>query len=312
MRTHPLLDVEHINPDPELVGRVPPAWALYYVALPLACEDGEVSVAMAHPENAAALAKLSTLLEGHVLPVRSSAAAIRTVLQTLHPHATQPASGILGLGAESDPQFSTAGWAELLSRTLHEPFSVSYAHSSGCNGQVSSPLQERRKLIVYGQPAPASLSELLGQATCPVFLLRGAAPRRLSRVLVVLRGFSSDELALDWGARLVHRGGGSFTVLPVAEHRPFSLFSAFTAGDYCQQELDGYLRRPELRNVDTCLTVRQGEPVDQIGDEAAALDYDLIIVSAEGDGAFVAGVLAELDRRHVHNGCPVLILRPTI
>lgn len=312
MRTHPLLDVEHVNPDPDLVGKVPPAWALYYVALPLAREDGEVSVAMAHPENATALAKLSTLLDGPVSPVRSSAAAIRTVLQTFHPRDTQPASGILGWEGESDSQYSTANWTEFLSRTLHEPFTLCCAHTSGHNGHVSSPLQGRHRLLVHGQPAPASLPEVLGRATCPVFLLRGAAPGTVNRVLVILRGFSSDELALDWGARLVHPGGGSLTVLPVSEHRPSSLVAAFTTSGSYRQELDGYFRRPELRNVNTCLTVRQGQPVSQIGDEAAALDYDLIIVGAEGDGAFVASVLAELDRRHVHAGRPVLVLRPTI
>lgn len=311
MRSHPLLDVEHVKPDPDLVGRVPPAWALYYVALPLAREDGEVSVAMAHPENATALAKLSTLLDGPISPVRSSAAAIRTALQTLHPQDTQPASGILGWEADSDPPLSIAGWVELLSRTLHEPFTVRRAHASDRNIQLRSLLQERHKLVVHGQPALPSLPEVLSQATCPVFLLRGAAPRPLSRILVVLRGFSSDELALEWGARLVHPGDGPFTLLPVAAHCPSSLLSAFTANDSYRQELDGYLRRPEPLNVNPCLTVRQGEPVSQIGDEAAALDYDLIIVSAEGDGAFVTKMLDELDRRRVHVGRPVLVLRPT-
>ncbi len=39
--------------------RVPHEMALYYMALPLAREDGEVSVAIAHPENAAAAQRSS-------------------------------------------------------------------------------------------------------------------------------------------------------------------------------------------------------------------------------------------------------------
>ena len=121
MRAHPLLDVRDITPDPDLVGRVPHATALYYMALPLAREDGEISIAMAHPENATALAKLSRLLGSPVVPVRGSPTAIRSVLQSLRPPETRPADNVMYWSVDPEWLPSAASWAQILSKALDAP-----------------------------------------------------------------------------------------------------------------------------------------------------------------------------------------------
>ncbi len=196
MRTHPLIDVNHVTPDLELVARVPHEMALYYMALPLAREDGEVSVAIAHPENAAALARLSRLLDGPIVPVRGSSAAIRSLLQAMRPTGAPSTPGILFWSGRAEWQPAAAAWAEQLSRLLDAPV-------ARCDIPGTVPggiLRQRHKLVILGQPINGAGLDIFEQAAGPLFLMRSASVAPLRRILVVLRGFSSDEQVLQWGA----------------------------------------------------------------------------------------------------------------
>lgn len=82
------LNLNTISIDAELAKQVPYALSSYYLALPLARENGRVSVIMAHPENAAALQTLGRLLDAHIVLVAGSATAIQTALAHIyHPDA---------------------------------------------------------------------------------------------------------------------------------------------------------------------------------------------------------------------------------
>ena len=125
MRTHPLLDVEHVNPDPDLVGKSAPRMgALLRGAAPCARRRRKSASPWPHPENATAWPSSGTLfLDGPVSPVRSSAPPFRTSCKRFI-HGIR--SGIWNpcWEGESDSQYSTANWTEFLSRTLHEPFTL--------------------------------------------------------------------------------------------------------------------------------------------------------------------------------------------
>ncbi|MDI9549656.1 MAG: universal stress protein [Chloroflexota bacterium] len=308
MRTHPLIDVNHVTPDLELVARVPHEMALYYMALPLAREDGEVSVAIAHPENAAALARLSRLLDGPIVPVRGSSAAIRSLLQAMRPTGAPSTPGILFWSGRAEWQPAAAAWAEQLSRLLDAPV-------ARCDIPGTVPggiLRQRHKLVILGQPINGAGLDIFEQAAGPLFLMRSASVAPLRRILVVLRGFSSDEQVLQWGARLAQRGPADLTLLPMNSTSPQTPYRALEDNGSYRQEIENFFRSAETGDIRACLSMRSGDPVRQIADEAANGSYDLILISAEGDGVFVGRVLAELDRCEAHSGRPVLILRPSI
>ena len=308
MRTHSLIDVNHVTPDPELVARVPHDMALYYMALPLAREDGEVSVAIAHPENAAALARLSRILDGPIVPVRGSSSAIRSLLQAMRPTDAPSIPGILFWSDCAEWQPAAAAWAEQLSRILDAPIAPSNMPVTASAGI----LRQRFKLLILGQSVSGVALDMFSQVAGPLFLMRSASVTPLRRILAVLRGFSSDEQVLQWGARLAQHGAADLTLLPVNSTDPQTPYRALADNGPYRQEIESFFRSAELGDIRACLSVRSGDPVRQIVDEAANGSYDLILISAEGDGVFVGHVLAGLDRCAAHSGRPVLILRPSI
>lgn len=312
MGIHPMLNLNDVVPDLELVNQVPHTLALYYLALPLAQEDGRVSVAMAHPENTTALAILSRLLGTPIVPVRSAAAAIRNALQTLRPSQTIPTAGILGWSARAEWAAAVETWTQALgallnsSATLLRPAPITFGDC------LTAASEGRYKLTVLDLPPESSTKDVLRWAMGPLFLVRSADLCPLRRILVVLRGFSSDEQVLDWAISLAHEETTTLTLMLLGDGRFPIVQEALAANGCFQQPLGVTSHRPHLDDLRTYLKVRQGHPIRQIGDEAAEGQHDLILISAEGDGAFVARVLAELERQDVHKGRPILVLKPTL
>ena len=312
MRGHPLLNVNDITPDPELVGQLPPAVALYYLALPLAREDGQVSVALAHPENTTALAMISRLLGGAVVPVRSAAAAIRGVLQTLQP--ATPATPVPAiLGWSPDPAWTPAisAWTQLLAAAMGSGATLREAAQIAPDEGLALAAAEQYRLMVLGLYPDASPADLLCRATGPLLLLRDPAIGGLQRILVALRGFSSDAYTLEWAMALAQHTGAAVTLLPLFAS-PSGRLEPQMTGDSRMHLLgaDG-LGRYQAGGTLTHLKLRQGGPVQQIADEYEQGNYDLLVLAAEGVGEFVGRVLAETDRRPGRGHGPVLVVKPS-
>jgi hypothetical protein len=297
MRIHPTLNIDDITPDPELVGQLPPNLALYYLAVPLGREDGQVSVALAHPENTTALAILSHLLGGAVVPVRGAAGSIRTMLQRLQPIQTESETACLGWSP--DPAWTPIinAWTRLLAAALRSPVSVYEAARAivpaGPTPELAAVFADRYRLLVFPLPTGAPPDDLLSRATGPLLLVRDQAVMDgLRRILVVLRGYSSDDHVLDWTTALVQHTGAAIILLPLA-------------GTVIDQ-----LQRCQTASRQTYLRLRQGSPVEQIADEYEYGDHDLLVIAAEGTGAFVGRVLAEVSRRPRCAHRPLLVLKP--
>ena len=100
--------------------------------------------------------------------------------------------------------------------------------------------------------------------------------------------------------------------MPLNGRRTPVMQEMLAANGYSRQSFESSPYRSGMEDLRIYLKVRQGQPVAQIADEAGEGDHDLILISAEGDGAFVAQALAEVNRRDVHKGRPILILKPTL
>jgi hypothetical protein len=90
--------------DLALLARLPAGLAEYYLALPLACEDGVVSVAMAHPENETALAVLSAVLSSSIVAVRAPSETLQATIRRWYQKAPPSQPQILCWSADSNKE----------------------------------------------------------------------------------------------------------------------------------------------------------------------------------------------------------------
>jgi hypothetical protein len=307
MGNRPLLNLNHITLDPDLVKQVPYRLARYYLALPLAREDDQVSVIMAYPENTAAMAVLGGLLHARVVPVRGGADAIRGVLQRLQPAEPVPAPRILGWSAGPKRAAAVAALSQSLGRTLQAPVTVLGPGQMDLEMFLCGADMQRCSLAVVSLPDDCPPAAILRRTPAPLLLVRGEEMRPLRRILVVWRGFFSDELTVEWVLPLGQSTGSTITFVPLAGSGLPDLLDRDSAA---RQHIDRCLGRMRTAGLSANLRLRPGGPLQQIGEEAQQGDYDLVVMSAEGEGEFVSRALDELERRNAHSQRPVLVLKP--
>ena len=83
------------NADRELLNQIPQRVAAYYLALPLAREEGQVTVVTAYPENVAALKVMERLLHAQIVPVAGSEVDLQAAIARIYPVSAPLAQSIL-------------------------------------------------------------------------------------------------------------------------------------------------------------------------------------------------------------------------
>lgn len=310
MTLHYNLDPDCITLDDSLIQRVPPALAAYYLAIPLACENGRASVVMAHPENAAAVQTLSRLLDAEVIPLRGSAEAIQATLTRLYPPINRTAPKILVWNDAPEWETAVTATAATFSQVLEAPTTT---FTAAAHVELSEALalahEEAFGLTVLHLPSHMPLTAVMRQSATPIVLVRGQH-QTMRRILVALRGFASDTQALDWMAPFALLPGEHVTILPLSGgplRKPGKNHPADMASG---AHLEQCLRQLEKSGIQASLRFRQGKPVQQISDELAQGDYDLLVIAAEAEGNFVNRLLTTIEAHHLHAERPIFILKP--
>lgn len=302
------LDLNKIPIDLNLVRRVPYNLATYYVALPLAHEDDWVTVVMAHPDNKTALAVLGNVLKARIVPVRGSAEAILATLKRLYPPEETADLKILAWSADPETADAVTSLASAFGKLLGS--SSALAQSPGLNPDavLNMALEGHYNLTVLNPP-PAQIAYLLSHSVTPLLLVRGKHTQ-LRRILIVWRGFSSDNHVLDWVIPLAQQPDSQVIVMPLTESPTRDLDDLLNGNGSAKRHIEACLGRFKVKGIQTRLKIRQGRPVDQVVDELAQSEYDLLVIAAEGHGDFVTQVLTAIEERGVHSGRPVFILKP--
>lgn len=310
MACFPELDLNLVKPDPELARRVPYDLAMYYLALPLAQENGSVSVAMAHPENAAARATLHDLLRAEIVPLRGQSDTIRTAIKQVH-QAKSPASArILTWSGSPDLAPVVRQTAAMVGNCLPTAVPVFDAGQATLATVLSAAGAAHPTLTIIAPPPGQPVDALLRDANAPLVLIRG--PFRTPRqVLVVVRGFASDDILLELAAPVLRKLAARVVLLPLYDESARALDQFLCVDGPARQHLEGLLQRLEDEHITAALRVRSGNPVSQVVTELRQGDYDLLVIAAEASGQFVARVLEAADREKTHTGRPVFILKPT-
>jgi hypothetical protein len=295
--------------DSELLRRVDRRVASYYLAVPLAGEDNRVTVATAYPDNAAALGVLERLLQAAVVPVSSSEAELQRAITRIYPEIA-PGEGAIMVWTD-DPawEVATITTANAFGRVAARP--VVILDSSTTLYEVLARATYDFSLLAIHVSDEASLERLVRHSPVSLLLVRGEyAP--IDRVLVALRGYGSDHETLDRVFPIVAREGAGATVLPLSRPGSARLNDLFDDRSPARRHLETFLSDLDRNQARVDVRLSQGDPATQIVNELAGSCYTLLVMAAEGQGAFVWQVLSRIEREGAWPSRPVLVVKPPV
>lgn len=308
MRRYLSLERDDLVIDPVLLERLPAGLAWYYLALPLACEDGVMSVAMVHPENTTALSVLGDLLGAPIVPVRVHPEALVKTLRRLYSDAPAPTPRVLCWSAQASELAKVADVAAAYAASLSGTVTVLSSSELNIDTALTVASKGHYNLAVLLPPSGQPLAPLLQHPSLPLLLLSGKE-LPMQRILIALRGYAADYYALDWLAPLL-QPPATVTLLPLPHtplqeaHPPLRHNGSGTS------HLERCLRHPVLDPARTFVRFRQGLAAQQVVDELRQQAYDLLAITAEGYGQFVSDVLATTEAETVVGNRALFLLRP--
>lgn len=297
--------------DRELLKQVPQRVAAYYLALPLAREEGQVTVVTAYPENVAALKVLERLLEARIVPVASSEVALQEAIARIYPACVPTSESILVW--TDDPAWSEAviTTARAFGRALDRPVHILDRATPFAEVMAAARRPEFSLLVTHVADEARRL-RLVRRSPTSLLLVRGE-PAPIDSVLVTLRGYGSDRQALERVLPLITRDEADVTVLPLG-CAPTSRLNDLLADDSpVRQHLHAFLNELDETHTGVVVRLRQGDPATQVTTELAqGGPYGLLVIAAEAEGHFVSHVLAGVERAGVWPGRPILIVKPPV
>jgi nucleotide-binding universal stress UspA family protein len=313
MSGYPFLSLSRVSVDPVLARQLPKRLAYFHLALPLAYDDGQLTVVMAHPDNPTAVTMLQTVLGKQIVPVRGSANEIRATLNLIWSDEGDPdVVRILSWGA-TEPQSALAfSVANLIAEMLSAQTLCLDASQSSLETVLTLAREGRYSLSVIDAPQDETLSHLLRESATPVLLVHGAQ-LKLQHILLVLRGHSPDESVLDWVVPLAKANEAAVTLLTVAptagsRRMPHGLAALLTPDSGPGEHITTCAQRLTEAGIKGYLKLRQGTSEQQIAEEVAQGQYDLITIAAEAHGDFVHRVLRQIET----SSAPVLVIKPVL
>jgi nucleotide-binding universal stress UspA family protein len=322
MSDFPYLSLSRIAVDPTLARTLPRRLAFYYQALPLARDDDELTLVMAHPENQAAVAVLQAVLGEHIVPVQGAGDEIKATLGSIWAGETGPgASRVLAWGASPENAAQAAAVADMVAPAFRAQVTCLDASQSSLDTVLTVAREGQYSLTVIDAPQGEPLSRVLRQSSTPVLLVRGAR-LNLCNILLVLRGHSPDDSVLDWIIPLAQMGCAAVTLLTVTPtgarglstgtRMPNGLVGLLSAEQETNRHVMACAQRLTAAGIRGQLTLRQGEPEHEIALEVAQGGYDLVTIAAEAHGDFVQRVLCRIDGLAADGQLPVLVIKPLV
>lgn len=327
-----LLVLDNIVLDPKLARRVPPDLAYHYHLLPVAEEDGRVTVAVADPDDPRAQRAIAATLGERCYVVRSDQAAIDSLLAEVWSDRSTDCLHVLVCGQVLSTADEVYIYAERVSDLLGAHLNCFHI-KQGSDATFDDLVVEAKSgygLVILGKLDQSFFERLIVGPVehrvvvqVPACVLIARRPRwPLERILLILQGEDVDEESADWTARLAHPGGAEvialLTVPPVPamyygigrlETRlPDVLLSRCVLG----QRLRRVAKRLEHRGINGTLKLQQGAAGWEIKREISEGGYDLIVI-----GARVQGWLERSLKENLVNlllsvaDCPVLVVKQT-
>lgn len=331
-RTAQHLALNSLVINPRLARRLPPAVAFRYHALPLAEGNGCITVAMADPDDAVARAAVAAALGKRLYVVQADPVAIDGLLAEVWPEESRRRLRLLVYYQVSPIADQVRAYAQYLNDLLGghlRDFQIVAAADATFNDLAKA--ADDHDLVIFGEPDQSLLERLLSgpadlkaSEQMPTSVLMARRPRwPLRRMLLITRGYETDDIAVDWIIRLAQPSKVAVTVLGLVPDMPAMCNQAARMqhglADWLATDtpLGRQSRRMAQRLVnwetEGTLRFRQGSPDRQIQREVTEVDYDLIVIADDHSswwsrrllGELVTPLLRWVDR-------PVLVAKPTI
>ncbi len=296
------LALDELTANPKLAQLLPPDLAHRFHALPVAEDEGRITVVMADPDDPVAREAVVTVLGPASCVVQGDPAAIDTALEELWPYEGSP--GLTLLVCDFPDPVSDLVWS--YAEALGQLLGAQVKRRKEAR-ELAAPAREgeaaQHHLLVFENPEHPLVRYLLSpqadraardrQCSRPAAILTARQPRwPLTRILLVMCGEDIDRAAVAWVVCLARRSGSAVTVLAVVPPAPAMYgqrpgmdqgLSALLSTD---TPLGRKMRWAARQLVDWeiagSLRLRQGPPDWQVDREIVEGDYDLIVVAARG------------------------------
>lgn len=308
------LALDRLVINPKLARRLPSALAFRYHALPLAEDNSCITVAMADPDDALARAAIAAALGAKLYVVQADPAAIDGLLAETWPEASQHPLRLLVYHQDNSLNGEVCAYAEHLSRMLDGRLTHLQSVAPAAIDDLVGEAEPGYDLVILGEPdGQYTLERLLSSPataepspSAPISLLIAQRPRwPLKRLLLVTRGYETDDAAVDWITRLAQPSRAAVTVLAVVPEMPTTMSNPaprlqcgladwLTTDTALGQQLRHIAQRLANWGTAGTLRFRQGPPEQQIRCEIAEEDYDLIVVANDHSSWWLRQLLGEL------------------
>ncbi len=308
------LALDRLVMNPKLARRLPPALAFRYHALPLAEDHGRVTVAMADPEDSVARAAVAAALGSRLYAVRADPETIDGLLAETWPEETQHSLSLLVYQQGSPIAEQVEAYAQYLHDLLggHLSDFKATAASEATLDDLVEDVECDHDLVIFGEPDQSLIERLLSGSAdlkacerVPSSVLIARRPRwPIKQILLVTRGYETDDVAVDWIIRLAQPSNAAVTVLAVVPDMPATYNQAarlqcgladwLATDTTLGRQLRRIAQRLENWGTHSTLHFRQGSPNRQIQCEIEEADYDLIVIAADHSSWWLRRLLGEL------------------
>jgi hypothetical protein len=317
--------------NPKLARRLPSEVAWRCHALPLAEDDGRITVAMADPDDAeardAVVAELgpdSCVVKGSSLIIDAQLRAIWGSEAKLRPIPKVCVSG-------RPPSGELWDFGQALGSLLDTQIDIANTPESARAVAIQR-APEHCDLLVCWEPDDPLIRQLLAKPTATAtpeprrsvpFAILVARQGRwpLERILLVICGEGEDTAAVDWTLRIAQPSGATVTVLAVVPPAPGmlrgldrleqSVASLLTEDTVLGRQMRNVARTLSRWDLEGNLRLRQGAPDLEICREMVEGDHDLVVIATQPcwwwlrqlKGDPVCTLLKQIDR-------PMLVTEP--
>ncbi len=308
---YPLLSLSQVSIDPELARRLPRRLAYYHLALPIAQDEDNITLAMVYPENRRVVEVIQTALGTVVTPVRSHADEIRQVLDTIWANEGENRqSGLMGWTTNPDDETALASYMQslMVALLLEENISISHNPLTDFIAQVNA----ARPLLAMCVATDLEICRaLISGISTSLLLLRGSFTLPQT-ILHVLRGHTPDQHARDWVIPLSQYYEAQITLLAAAnsimapQGSPLmSDIARLILPEHPAQVVE-YGKMLASMNLRGRIRIADGLLEDVLVHTLEAEPHDLVAIATENNGKYVQGAL----KRLIGNTSIFLVIKP--
>jgi hypothetical protein len=296
---YPFLSLATIYLDEELARKLPYRLAAYHLALPIAYDEGQTTVAMAYPDNPNVLSILASTLQTPIIPVQADPGEIRRALEQIWQRTSKTDTGEIIFWQK--PDFPAA-----IQSSVHQFANAFVGQVRDVSREIATlddllPAGAASRLLIVATDEVSLPLALFRQTAASVLLLRQPLQPPLD-VLQVLRGHMPDRKVLDWLLALGTQGQIRLTLLTstaISESRRSGLLSSTFASMIDPKDEQGaalaeYARLVADAKIEGRLKIRQDSLDAAALVEVTSQSYNLLAVAAEAYGDFVHGLWQQL------------------